>query len=186
MNLAKRNRRLVYIILVGAIVIGAAFLFVAQEKSRQPKIVLRALATYTNPDFKVSLAYPSTWQVDPARGAFRGVPLSFRGDDGFFGVDAVGVVGNINIDGAAKSLTQGDKKSYGLSPSISSSTIAGTDARFILPSPDQPKGKNSEAAIVIQYPRPVEIGDHTYLYFMLYGDKLHLREIARTLRFVGL
>jgi len=55
-----------------------------------------------------------------------------------------------------------------------------------LPSPDQPKEENGVVAMVVQYPRPVEIGKYAYLYFMLYGDKLHLREIANALKFVGL
>lgn len=182
----KRHKRILWEIAVGAALVAAAFFFVAREKAGQPKIVLRTLATYTNLDFKISLAYPSTWRVDPTRGAFRGVPLSFKGEDGFFGIDAVGVVGNINIDGAAQSLTQEAKRPYGSTANISSSTVAGANARFIMPSPDQPKEKGGEAAVVIQYPRPVEIGNHTYLYFMLYADKLHLREIAGALKFVGL
>ena len=191
-----KNKRVVWEVAVGTILIAAAFLFVDQEKARQPKIVFRTLATYTNPDFKISLAYPSTWQVNLDGRAFNKKPLSYKGGDGFFAIDAlvgadrIDLVKNIKLDDVARRLAQDPTKPYGSSlKNISHLTVVGVDARLVVASPDQSKEakeKSGGAAIIIQYPRPISIGSHVYLYFMLYGDKLHLREIAGTLKFVGL
>lgn len=146
-----------------------------------------AANVYSNSDFKVVLQYPSSWKPVADKGGFNGKPLYFEGNEGFFGIDAVGtnVAGTVSIDDIVKDIVSDNSNPYGTSPSITSPNTGNIKSRLIVPSSDQPKDKNSETAFVVQYPKPVKIGTDTFLYLMLYGDRAHLGEIASTLQLVG-
>ncbi len=157
-----------------------------QEQSR--------LAPYVNPDFHISLEYPEFWRPDISTSApkFNGNYLRFGadrsvnpGDDGFFGIDAVDPEKDIPIDLAAKTVVLDPAKPYGASPTITSSTVAGMEARLINPSADQQLPTKNGVALIVKYPAPIALAGHTFYFFMLYGDKNHLQSIANTLQFIN-
>lgn len=149
---------------------------------------LPATLLYSNQDFKVSLQYPSSWKAVTDKGGFKGKPLYFKGNDGFFGIDALGAnaSGAVSVDDVVKQLVSDKSNPYGTSPSITTPDTGEIESRLITPSPDQPPAKNGETALIIKYPKPVTIGTDTFLFLMLYGDKGHLGDIASSLQFINL
>ncbi|MEK7195238.1 MAG: hypothetical protein AAB655_00925 [Patescibacteria group bacterium] len=143
---------------------------------------IKNLLNYANSDFRVSLLYPPSWLPDTKKGGFNGNTLSFTGDDGFFGIDAISGSEGASIDDVVSNTVL---NLYGSDPTISSTTLGGMEARLIIPSEDQSPERRSEAAVIARYPGPVKIGDYIYVFFMLYGDKNHLPDIAQTVQFVG-
>lgn len=72
---------------------------------------------------------------------------------------------------------------YGSSPQIVMTTIQKQEACFIFPSADQPVEMNKQAALIVRYPRPVQIGGMFYNYFILWADVNHIRQIGGRLSF---
>jgi hypothetical protein len=87
------------------------------------------------------------------------------------------------LDDAARREAEHHLKPYGSQPIIENLQVQGQQSRLILPSTDQPAGMDGQAALVVRYPAPVEIGGHTYDYFILWADQEHIRSIAGTLQF---
>lgn len=73
---------------------------------------------------------------------------------------------------------------YGSSPRIVMQTIQTREACFIFPSVDQPAEMNKQAALIVRYPRPVQIGETFYNYFILWADVNHIRQIGGQLSFL--
>ncbi|OGZ00232.1 MAG: hypothetical protein A2945_04350 [Candidatus Liptonbacteria bacterium RIFCSPLOWO2_01_FULL_52_25] len=188
-----KDKNLFYIVLffVGVIVVVFFVLNMRRgtdsEGNPEPSFaeIASAPVPYTNPDFKVSLKYPQGWQPDLSKKGFRGNHLSFRGEDGYFGIDAIGAVADIPIDQAVYDLANVIPPPYGLTPTIASTTVAGMEARLIAPSSDQPPERQGEVAIVVRYPEPFVIATATYFYLILYGDRDNLQTIADTLQFIN-
>lgn len=144
------------------------------------------LIAYSNLPFHVALEYPDSWGVNPEGGAFQGVPLYFGGYDGYFGIDAIAGDEGVSIDDTIDVLVKGNSNfPYGSNPVVSEGTIDGTEARFVFPSEDQPEEAKEEAVVVVRYPAPITIGDASYTFFMLYGDKHHLKSISETVTFIN-
>ncbi len=130
---------------------------------------------YSNAGFGASLQYPSAWQ--PVAGNER----RFAGADGFFQVDAISGNG-LTIDDVADSEAHHKLQPYGSEPTIEKWLAAGREARLILPSADQPKEMNRQAGLIVELPKPIEMGGQRYDYLVLWADLDHIREIAGTLR----
>ncbi len=143
---------------------------------------------YSNSYFKISLEYPASWKPVVEKGGFKGKALYYKGDDGFFGIDALGAnaKGPVLIDDAVQQLIAETSNPYGKTPLITTPNTGNVKARLIVPSPDQPAIENGKAALIVEYPKPVAIGNNTFLFFMLYGDTSHLGEIAETLKLVDI
>jgi len=75
-------------------------------------------------------------------------------------------------------------KPYGTTPSITKLEIQGKEVRLIKPSEDQPKEEKEMAELIIKYPRPIQINSDKYYYFVLWSDKQHIEEIAKTIKFI--
>ena len=180
-----RNKKLYYVlvaILAVAAVFGFYYLYrTAQRLQSQPP----KPSSYLNEDFKISLEYPSYWLPDFSRGSYKNNPLYFKGIDGFFGIDAIGAAGILSVEDGARWLASSSLKPYGSKPEISTTTVDGEEAALVLPSDDQPPEKNGEAALVIKYPAPISIASNTFSFFMLYGDKNNIDDIASKLKFIG-
>jgi hypothetical protein len=127
--------------------------------------------TYSNPSYAISLQHPANWQLADDRG--------YVGEDGFFSIGAIGnpeaTIDDIAADEAGHVL-----QPYGSQPIIENLQIQSQEARLILPSADANTG--GQAALIIRYPQPVELGD-TCQFLVLYADQDHIRTIAHTLRF---
>ena len=145
-----------------------------------------ATRTYSNPNFGISLEYPSSWKPVVGKKEFRKIPLYYGGNDGFFGVDALGanVTGQVSIDDVVRELVSDKSNPYGTSPSVSTPDEGKIEARLIVPSDNQPPEKNGEAALVVKYPKPKRIGNNTFLFFMLYGDKVHFGDIISSFKLI--
>lgn len=155
-------------------------------ESTSPAGGASAAKLYSNSDFRISVEYPSSWKPVVEKGGYNGKPLYFEGTDGFFGIDAIGTNTNekVAIDDIVKDVASDDATPYGISPSITSPDTGTIKSRLIVPSSDQPADKNGETALIVEYPKPVKIGTDTFLFFMLYGDRAHLGEIAATLQLI--
>ena len=131
---------------------------------------------YTNQDFQVTLQYPAGWQP------VSGYDERYGGADGFFQISAMSGQG-WTLDEACDSHAHHKLQPYGSEPQIESVQIQNQDACLILPSADQPADMQGQAALVVPYSQPVQIGGAVYQYFILWADREHIREIGNTLRF---
>jgi len=131
-------------------------------------------ATYTDPDFAISLRYPAQWS--PAKGDMR----RYEGSDGFFTIDAIGNP-QATIDAIAADQAGHILRPYGSHPTIEPLYVQGLEARLILPSADANMG--GQAMLIVRYPQPVQIAGVTYEFFALYADQEHIRAIAESVRF---
>lgn len=134
-------------------------------------------ATYTNNEYGISLEFPSTWKPNK-----QYTPPRFEGSDGFFLVAAT-AGGPEGIDGAADAEANHVLKPYGSNPTIEKLTIAGQDARLIMPSDDQSADMKGQAGLIVKYPNPITIKNQTYKYFVLWADKDHIKNIGESVKF---
>jgi TolB protein len=129
-----------------------------------PKDITMAL--YTNPHYAVTFKYPSHWTVNPTFSTPEYGYTSYHGDDGFYIITAAG---GGSLDAYTASEANHKLKPYGSTPTISNLTIQGQAARLIMPSEDQ--SMSEQAGLIVEYPYPVTIGEHTYPFFVMYADK---------------
>lgn len=176
-----------------AAVLAAVFYYLGNLVPANPNVAkdesltgAPATAQYLNPDFGISLEYPSSWRPVVGKKEFKKIPLYLGRTDGFFGIDALGasVKGQVSIDDVVKSLVSDKSNPYGTSPSIGTPDTGKIETRMIVPSDNQLPEKNGEAAFVLRYPKPKTIGDNTFPFFMLYGDKAHIGEIINSLKLI--
>lgn len=174
-----------------AIVLGAIFYFLGNAAPANPNSAkgtsgAGSAREYVNSDFKIVLRYPASWQPVAGRDGFNHVPLYFKGDGGFFGIDAIGTdtSGKVSIDDVVKSLISASGNPYGTNPTVTTPDAGNFKARVVTASNDQPlpNDKTGAAALIVQYLKPVKIGADTFSFFMLYGDRAHLPDIAGTLQ----
>lgn len=130
--------------------------------------------TYINSVYKVKFQYPSNWE--------RVTDERYEGPDGFFQISAISSDETINevCHNEAFHLLN----PYGSEPRIIRAQIQQQEACFIFPSEDQPPEMEGQAALIIVYPNPIQIGGSTYNYFILWADQEHLNEIRSTLVFL--
>ncbi len=188
-----KDKNIFYIVL-GIIGIIAAVIFIWDMRrpagpAGNAGVPLGELASqpslYANPDFKVEFRYPRAWKPDAVKGGFHGTYLAFRGEDGHFGIDAVGAAADIPIDQAVRDTVNASGHPYGSKPTMTQATLGGMDARLILPSADQPPERAGEVAFIVRYPKPFMIASSTYFYFVLYVDKDHFQSIGNTFTFIS-
>lgn len=142
-------------------------------KTHSPKLV------FSDKAYHISLQYPSTWKVNNAYSTPR-----YEGNDGFFQISALDGEG-WSVDLAAKNEVNHILKPYGTKPSISKLVIQGQEARLIIPSDDQPNGMKGTAELIIKSPIPIQISGNKYYYLLLYADKNHIKEIAKSIQFIS-
>ena len=151
----------------------------ASSATPTPTPYMDVWKVYSNPLYAVSMEYPGNWEPISGHSGLDG-GIRFAGDSGFFhiyGLDAA------TIDDAAFGEAEHRSQPYGSQPVIENFNVNGQEARLILPSADQPKGMKYQAALIVRYPRPVEISGSTCRYLLLWADRAHIRTIASTLRF---
>ena len=148
-----------------AILAFAIFFFSGSGKEKE----------YSNPDFHISLRYPSEWDADE-RYVFNGTTARFSGETGFFQVDAA-------PDGTLETLVQGLTDHIRTSPDseplmeeISLGSVTGHLISF-------PGDSSAAAAFAAPYPWPVRIGEGNYQFFILYADAGHIKNIAQSVAF---
>lgn len=127
---------------------------------------------YSNAQYGVTFQYPYRWSKF---GAAR-----YEGIDGFFQIAAVSC--NDTIDTVCMNEAFHRLKPYGSHPTISQVTVDSKDACLILPSTDQPMEMKEQSALIFRYPKPIQISEKTYHYFILWANKKHIEDIIHTLR----
>ena len=131
--------------------------------------------TYTSSQFKVNFKYPQNWQP------VKGEPERYSGKNGFFLVSA-------NNAATPKAMCESQAKHklrpYGSRPQILSLKVQNQPACLILPSADQSRSEKGIAELIVRYPQPVQVGSGTYTNFSLYANKQHIRDIAKTVKFI--
>ncbi|SDM14765.1 TolB protein [Paenibacillus jilunlii] len=129
---------------------------------------------YTSFVYRVSFPYPAYWR--------RVSEERYEGAGGFFQVSAISAGGR--IADVCNSEAFHPLLPYGSSPRIVMMTIQNREACFIIPSADQPAEMNKQAALIVRYPRPVQIGGTSYNYFILWADVSHILQMGRRLSFI--
>ncbi|MGC6588737.1 hypothetical protein ACPV3A_27805 [Paenibacillus sp. Dod16] len=129
---------------------------------------------FTSLVYRVSFPYPANWrQVSEER---------YEGADGFFQVSAISSSDPITEVCHAEAFHP--LMPYGSSPTIIHVKVQHQDACFIFPSADQPAEMNKQSALIVRYPRPVQIGETFYNYFILFADVNHIRQMGARLSFL--
>ncbi len=128
--------------------------------------------TYSNTTYKVQFQYPAHWQrVNDER---------YEGEDGFFQISAIS--SDQSIEAVCQNEAHHQLNPYGTQPRIQHTRIQNQPACFIYPSQDQPAEMRNQAAVIVQYPKPVVIEGTEYNYFILWADQGHIDEISSSLR----
>lgn len=128
-------------------------------------------SSYNSETYKIEFKYPIKWSK--INDSF------YEGLDGFFKVSAVN--SNTSLEDTCVSEAYHKLKPYGSNPEILKITILDRQACLIMPSSDQPKEMNGQAAMVFQYPVPILINNAEYNHLMLWADSLHINEIIESL-----
>ncbi len=133
---------------------------------------------YDNPTYGISLWHPTDWKPVP------GYDDRLGGPDGFFEVAAMGQPG-LSLDQVCSQEAEHKLQPYGSRPTVTRTTLRGQDGCFVLPSADQPAAMEHQAALIVAYPQPIEIGGQLYAYVVLWADEAHIEPIAQTMGFVA-
>lgn len=132
------------------------------------------LNTFTSLKYQVRFSYPSNWQnVNDER---------YEGEDGFFQLSALST--EENLETVCRNEVFHPLLPYGSSPQISHHSIQNQPACLIFPSADQPAEMRDQAALIVQYPIPIEIEGNSYPYFILWADSQHIQRLSLTLSFL--
>ncbi|RCX23728.1 TolB protein [Fontibacillus phaseoli] len=129
---------------------------------------------FTSFVYRVSFPYPATWR--------RVSEERYEGAEGFFQVSAIAA--GDQIADVCHSEAFHPLMPYGSSPRIVMTKMLNREACFIYPSADQPVEMNKQAALIVKYPRPVQIGEMFYNYFVLWADVYHIRQVGGRLSFI--
>ena len=137
---------------------------------------------YSNLAYAISLQYPADWQLVPGYGSPETGEIRFAAINGFF---QIGAMDAASIDDVVAAEAGHRLQPYGSQPTIETLQIQGQEARLILPSDDQPASLLYQAAIIVRYPKPVNVIGTPCRYFVLWADWPHIRTIAQTLSFTN-
>jgi len=167
-------------VLVGSVVIPDEPVVTQVETVKEDEPVKSETREVTSELYKVSVQIPITWIEDP-NSLFNNEFTRYQDENGFISFDVAGT-GEESIDEITSQLAGATSKPFGNEPAITSATIDGQSARFILPSVDQAKDKHDEAVLIVTYPTQVVIDLKSYNFLVLYADKDFLYEIGQRLR----
>ena len=135
--------------------------------------------SYTSSTYRISLRYPKNWQKASSDG-YSGTN-GFEGANGFFKLSAME---SDSLQTACQSEAKHRLQPFGSNPKVQSVQIQRQSACLILPSKDQLPDAKGMAALIIRYPQPVRINNHSYRFFVLWADKVHIQDVGATLRFM--
>jgi len=180
--LTKKKKLTIYLIMAIAVVF-CIVLFLRFETGLS-LLNIRGLSEYKNPAFHVSILYPKTWQADLRYSKIGGVDGRYYGIDGFFSINSIGgTVGESAMTVAKNMAFNKRATTFGTSPLVSSIIVDGQEAALILPSSDQSKALENEAAIVVKYPKAFTYQKLTYRFLIIYADKNHIEKFIENIEF---
>lgn len=131
-------------------------------------------ARYRDAIHQATFLYPRDWQ--------KTAEHRYEGFGGFFRVSAL--TGPKSVEEAAQNEISHGLRPYGSNPTVKRWTIQKREARLILPSTDQAREMHRQAALVLRYPRRLQIGEELYDYLLIHADSEHIPLIANSLQFL--
>lgn len=138
------------------------------------------LSEFTSNRYQISFKYPSSWRENPR------YEDKYEGESGYFEIGDF-TSQEPNIDDAVEEGIDQDYKPYGSNPTVRKFVVDGQPARVIYPSSDQSSFFNDrEAAIVIQYPKPIILDNHSYDYVVIWTTPTYIPLIISTFKFEGI
>ena len=136
------------------------------------------LDDFISDDYGITFKYPASWNKNPR------YDNKYEGASGFFEVAGFEGNGN-NIDSAVQEQINESYKPYGTNPMVRKLTIDGQPAREIIPSEDQGELiTDRDAALVVQYKKPMIINGVPYQYVIIWTNRENLPLVIRTFKFI--
>ena len=132
--------------------------------------------TYNSGVYEITFEYPESWRKNPN---YR---ERYEGETGFFEVADIEALGR-DIDEVVRQEIESPINPYGTEPRVEAFEIDGEPARLIIPSSDQAKVFEREAALIIQNKKPVIEGQEVYNYTIIWSDLKNIEHIIKTLKF---
>ncbi|MDF2531251.1 MAG: hypothetical protein K0Q65_832 [Clostridia bacterium] len=133
----------------------------------------KPLNKYVNKTYKISLEYPPLWAKVNS--------LHYAGIDGFFRISVF--KSDKTLADICKAEAYHRLNPYGSNPDIIITTAAELKAYLVIPSADQPKEMKKQAALILKYPKVVEVDNNTYSHLILWTDLAHLNDIKSSLTY---
>lgn len=137
----------------------------------------------------VAFMYPQKWsKVHPEPYE----PIRYEGDNGYFEISSIIAASpskpeNITpIDEVCHDYAYGKFNPYGTKPKIKKMIIDGQKACLILPSDDQSKEYNNQAAFILKYPKPYYIQSEAHHYLYIKADDIHIKSMIQTLKLLNI
>lgn len=131
----------------------------------------KSWSKYINNTYNLSLMYPSLWA--------KINNLHYAGIDGYFRISALRT--DEPLENICKTEAYHKLQPYGSNPNIVSDSVAGLNVCLVVPSADQPSDMKNQAALIIKYPKSLEIDDPAYNHLILYTDMEHLHDIKNSI-----
>lgn len=170
------NKRNIIIAVVVIILVIAGIVYALKHPSG-PKVE-PLVTNYTSQKYQISLFIPQEWTAIPNEAD------SFIGESGTIKMSAVGGDG-VTLEEVAFGEANHKLHPYGTTPILGNAMVANQPAKYIYPGSDQPAEFYGQAAVIVQYPKPVVIAGTQYQYFILWADQLHIQAIAATIQFLS-
>lgn len=131
-------------------------------------------STYKSELYKVSFNYPSEWE--------KVEEDYYEGPSGFFIISAIN--SSLPLNEVCKEEASRGITPYGSGPIIKNIKIDNQEGCLIIPSKDQLKEMDNQAAIIAKYPKPIKIKDVEYNYVLIWVEKSYIQMIANSLKFI--
>jgi len=131
----------------------------------------KSWSKYINNTYNLSLMYPPLWA--------KINNLHYAGIDGYFRISVLKT--DKTLEDICKTEAYHKLQPYGSNPDIVTENAAGLDVCLVVPSADQPTDMKKQAALIIKYPKSLEIDDQAYNHLILYTDMEHLNDIKNSL-----
>ncbi|MFP4698100.1 MAG: hypothetical protein ACLFMO_05270 [Eubacteriales bacterium] len=129
---------------------------------------------YINKQYRVMFNFPNNWK--PSEIAKN----RFEGSDGFFQVSLIS--SNKSIDEVAKHDAYHSKLPYGRNPEIKKRFVNGHEARLITPDRGETDFMEKQAAIIVEYDKPLAFNNNKYNYLIIWSDVYNIMGILRSLK----
>lgn len=131
----------------------------------------KSWSKYINTTYNLSFMYPTLWAKVNS--------LHYAGIDGYFRISIL--KSEMPLEDICKIEAYHNLQPYGSDPEIVYGTTAGLDSYLIIPSADQPTDMKKQTALIVKYPKGLEIDNQTYSHLILWTDMEHLNDIKNSL-----
>ena len=131
-------------------------------------------ANYESRLYKISFKYPSEWE--------KVQDDYYEGPNGYFLISAIN--SPQPLDELYKEEAYHNLIPYGGNPDVTKLNFHNQDAYLIMPSKEQMRDMDNQAALIAKYPKPIKIRDTEYNYVVIWAEKSYIHIIASSLKFL--